>query len=801
MTSSLFAQPLILDVSGTAHAIDPAAALIIGASASADVRVPGVPDKWLRFRYSSGWTGIAAAGTTVLLDDQPVLPVGKEPRILVRFTSPEWRRLEVTYEGTSLTIRVRLDGVSHPAPTVQLPVPAAQQTVGTLRPCASSSGGSGRRQVPLDGRALVIGRSEQGAEIEIGGADVAVRHASVRWNGHHLVVRDLHGGTGTYVDGQAILRASLAPGDTFVAGHSTFRVEPNGVISVAPMATPAALVVRSLAVRHRGAQRQVIEDLTFSLPAGGFLAVLGPSGVGKSSLFDALLGEAEITRGDAWLDGIRLGRSSAGPPLVSVVPQPNSSIVELSVAETLGYVAELRLARGVLHTERTAIVEDVMARLQLTDVRDNRPDKVSGGQLRRLNVAMELLQRPLLLLLDEPTSGLDEGLDRQLMTDLARLAGEGCVVVVVTHATSHLHLCDAVLAIRAEPSAGASTHGGAAGLGFFGPAESIRDSFGATSYADVLDSLRAGETARSTAEPSSSAVVPAPDPPARVDGHAADHVIPWPRACAVSVRRELRRLSRRTRLMSALVVGGPALTAGLAIVANPSGLSGTAQSPNRDLSFTIAVTCIWLSFLAMALSLTSVVADREVIERENRWGVPAVAVVLSRALSRVVPVLVQVVVAVTALLLLGGSPETKLAGVAPWAGLGLVLAGLTLATMCLGVVISTVAETVEQAVGLMAGTLGAMVILCGLVIPIGDVDWPKAVLQWAAYASPTRWAVAGLASYVDLTTSGGQGNDAMWRHDLTHLLIPIAVLLLFCVLALMFATRWLHRRLNPKSHR
>ena len=83
----------------------------------------------------------------------------------------------------------------------------------------------------------------------------------------------------------------------------------------------------------------------------------------------------------------------------------------------------------------------------LTARADLRVKFLSGGQRKRVSVALELLTKPPLLFLDEPTSGLDPGLERDLMALFRRLADEGRTVIVVTHSVASLHLCDSVLVV------------------------------------------------------------------------------------------------------------------------------------------------------------------------------------------------------------------------------------------------------------------------------------------------------------------------------------------------------------------
>ena len=94
--------------------------------------------------------------------------------------------------------------------------------------------------------------------------------------------------------------------------------------------------------------------------------------------------------------------------------------------------------------EHAAAVDDVLDELRLTDHRDTPIDRLSGGQRKRVACGVELIGKPTMLLLDEPTSGLDPALERRLMLTFRRLADSGRGIVVVTHATSSLSLCDTV---------------------------------------------------------------------------------------------------------------------------------------------------------------------------------------------------------------------------------------------------------------------------------------------------------------------------------------------------------------------
>ncbi len=129
------------------------------------------------------------------------------------------------------------------------------------------------------------------------------------------------------------------------------------------------------------------------------------------------------------------------------VPQGDVLHKELTVGETLEYAAQLRFSRDVGPIERRAQIELLLDQLGIARMTDVAVRRLSGGQRRRVAVAVELVSKPSLLFLDEPTSGLDPGNERALMMMLRELADDGRTVIVVTHSMRSIRLCDRLLVL------------------------------------------------------------------------------------------------------------------------------------------------------------------------------------------------------------------------------------------------------------------------------------------------------------------------------------------------------------------
>jgi ABC-type multidrug transport system ATPase subunit len=229
-------------------------------------------------------------------------------------------------------------------------------------------------------------------------------------------------------------------------------------------------VVRRVSVRV--GSTPLLTSVDFALHPGELCALIGPSGAGKSTLLKVLLGLRDPASGDVRLGGRPLG--AAGP--VGYVPQRDALHTTLKVEPALEYGARLRLAAAPAGERRNRILH-ALSDVGLMDRRGVRIAHLSGGQQKRVSVALELLASPALLILDEPTSGLDPGLEAQLMGLFRALAGQRRIVLVATHAMESLDGCHALLVL-------CQGH-----LVYFGPPRDAPGYFGVERYAAIFPVL------------------------------------------------------------------------------------------------------------------------------------------------------------------------------------------------------------------------------------------------------------------------------------------------------------------------
>jgi len=172
---------------------------------------------------------------------------------------------------------------------------------------------------------------------------------------------------------------------------------------------------------------------------------------------------------------------------IGFVPQQDLIRGSDSVYRTLMDTASLRLPNDFSKDEREARVEEVMEIFGLTPVKKSLVDKLSGGQRKRLSIAMEFIPNPTLFILDEPDSGLDGVMARELFTQLRQIAGQGKIIIVITHTPDRvIDLFDDVIVLAKDVKQTGR-------LAFYGPIEEARAFFGKEKMEEIIKSVNRPE--------------------------------------------------------------------------------------------------------------------------------------------------------------------------------------------------------------------------------------------------------------------------------------------------------------------
>jgi ABC-type multidrug transport system ATPase subunit/pSer/pThr/pTyr-binding forkhead associated (FHA) protein len=289
---------------------------------------------------------------------------------------------------------------------------------------------------------VVIGR-DPSSYLPLNHPTVSSRHAMIFKQGGGLMIRDLGSTNGTFVNGQRITQAPLKSGDTIQIGpfKLTYDAQQQSLAQSMGMGHRIDTIKLGREVANK---KMILQDVTMTVNPGEFIALVGGSGAGKSTLMKAMNGYEPANHGHILLDGEPLyGKLDMYRTQMGYVPQDDIIHRALPVRLALWYAAKLRMP-DARPAEIEARIQDALRAVDLVEHASKPVRLLSGGQRKRVSIAVELLARPTLFFLDEPTSGLDPGLEKKMMYDLNRLADEGRTVVLVTHATANIEQCDQV---------------------------------------------------------------------------------------------------------------------------------------------------------------------------------------------------------------------------------------------------------------------------------------------------------------------------------------------------------------------
>ncbi|MET8779686.1 ABC transporter ATP-binding protein [Nocardia sp. NPDC004654] len=204
-----------------------------------------------------------------------------------------------------------------------------------------------------------------------------------------------------------------------------------------PSSSPA-VEIRNLTVR-RG-KREVLHDISLTIPRGSITGLLGPSGCGKTTLMRCIVGTQIVASGEVTALGLPAG-SAELRRRIGYVTQAPSIYPDLSVRDNVAYHA-------ALYGRDRDDTDTAIAAVGLLEHADQRGDELSGGQLTRASLACALVAQPDLLVLDEPTVGLDPVLRVDLWKQFHELAANGTTLLVSSHVMDEAEHCDKLLLMR-----------------------------------------------------------------------------------------------------------------------------------------------------------------------------------------------------------------------------------------------------------------------------------------------------------------------------------------------------------------
>ncbi|MBV8516171.1 MAG: ATP-binding cassette domain-containing protein [Acidobacteria bacterium] len=618
---------------------------------------------------------------------------------------------------------------------------------------------------------LLVGRTPDN-DIVINHPLMSRNHARIARTASRWSVTDLRSTNGTFVNGRRVqATAALAVGDVIDLGASRIVLLDDQRLERRDYRGNTRIEASNVAIR--AGRRVLMEGVSLTLLPSELVALMGPSGAGKTTLMTALNGYQPPSSGRVLFNGQDLyanfDRFRLG---IGYVPQDDILHGELTVGEALYFTARLRLPNDTSRGEIARCIDAVLQQLGIAHIRDSiigTPTRkvVSGGERKRVNVAMELLSDPPVLFLDEPTSGLSSEDALSLMQRLRELAREGRTILLTIHQPSRevFRLLDNLAVVSRDVSSAAPArlvyYGSAypEAIRFFNPGREVGDE-------PSPDGVLRGLTARSTDEWLESyqrsaikthyvddrAGRTAAQNPAQTEAPRRPSAL---RQALMLLRRGFT-LKARDGWNSAILFAQAPIIAFLLVAvfggasrASDAGSAIRAGTATTTLLFLMNIAAMWFGCSNAA---REIVAEWAVFSRERVIGLRLAAYVTAKLGLLSVLGLAQCLLLLT-IVHHGCRIDTSATH------LLLCLFLSTLIGTSLGLLISAVARSSEVAISLVPLAILPMVVLGGMMQPPHAMEQPARTL---AQLVPSRWAfelAIGLEAKQRLARADHAGTD------------------------------------------
>jgi ABC-type multidrug transport system ATPase subunit len=227
--------------------------------------------------------------------------------------------------------------------------------------------------------------------------------------------------------------------------------------------------------------RRILHNISIAIQPREFMAVIGPSGAGKSTMMKSLNGFVPATSGQVLANGMEFySHFDEFRTVIGYVPQDDIVHTQITIEKALYYSALLR----VPDMEKEEIYEKIYSILERLEIEKRAEAKIkvlSGGERKRVNIAVELMSDPLMLFMDEPTSGLDYGSIIKIMDLCREIADEGRSIFMVSHPLEKFELLNFLCVL---------TRGGR--MACFAPPREVLDYFGVDEFLKIFLELKKG---------------------------------------------------------------------------------------------------------------------------------------------------------------------------------------------------------------------------------------------------------------------------------------------------------------------
>lgn len=657
---------------------------------------------------------------------------------------------------------------------------------GVLFVFSSANSDNKWHSVPLsEKQELIIGR-EESCDITLPHVSVSKHHAKIvrEKDGYYIV--DSGSTNGVIVNNKRVSGKEKLHEKDVIAITNSKLIFTATTISYCCYKNGISVDASDIVIKRGKGNKAFVTSnhVNLNIKPGELIAVIGGSGAGKSTILNCMCGYLKPTHGEVFINGVNLYQNfDSLKKLVGYVPQSDIVYDNLTLHDMLLYTAKLRLPKDTTPAERETAIARAIDMVELPEKRDSLIKSLSGGQRKRASIAVELLSDPNLLFLDEPASGLDPGTERNLMQSLRKMADNGKTVILVTHSTLQLKMCDKIVFM-----------GKGGNLCFFGSYDEALTFFGVSDVVDVYSMIT--EQAKHWSDKFKKLrVAPGRIRPTDTFSHKSRE----------SIFRQLRVLSARyfklvfndKQRLLLLLVQAPLLAVLISFVAN--GKQFEQYEMTKSLLFALSCSAFWVGMLN---AIQEICKERTIVKREYMTGLSLSAYLFSKIIILGLLCLIQSVLIVGVFSVMVGLPEEGIL-TNPFFELLITTFITAVSSTAMGLFVSSLFTNADRAMTVAPIMLMPQILFSGLIFKLSGAT---EVISWIAVC---RWSMEGYgttANLNDLPLKLQQEgimipheSESFFEFTSSHLMTSWGILLLYTVVFLVLARIVLSKLRKEKS--
>ncbi len=512
--------------------------------------------------------------------------------------------------------------------------------------------------------------------------------------------------------------------------------------------------------------------VNLNIKPGELVAVIGGSGAGKSTILNAMCGYLKPTQGEVYINGVDLYRNfDSLKKLIGYVPQSDIVYDNLSLYDMLMYTAKLRLPKDTLPAERENAINRAIEMVELPEKKNSLIKSLSGGQRKRASIAVELLSDPNLLFLDEPASGLDPGTERNLMQSLRAMADGGKTVILVTHSTLQLQMCDKIVFM-----------GKGGNLCFYGSYEEALKFFGVSDIVDVYnmitDNAEHWKNEYEQTKASSNKVREVTPVSSRTKKNRLKQL-------GVLSARYIKLVINDKQRLLLLLMQAPLLAVLISFVAD--GKQFEQYEMSKSLLFALSCSAFWVGMLN---AIQEICKERTVMKREYMTGLSLSSYISSKIFVLGGLCFVQSLLITGVFSLMVGLPEKGII-TAPFVEILTTTFLTAVASTAMGLFVSSLFTNADRAMTVAPILLMPQILFSGLIFKLSGAT---ETISWLAVC---RWSMEGYGTTANLNElplklqqEGVQiphEAESFFEFTSSHLLSSWGILVVYTVVFLILA--------------